>query len=67
MALTGKTNEEKIWNYLKAAGLTADLVCGSGMPPTEKREVILDLPFAFMILGTGNVPIFAGIVNSIDQ
>ncbi|MBO5222363.1 MAG: serpin family protein [Clostridia bacterium] len=52
---------------IKAAGLTADLVCGSGMPPTEKREVILDRPFAFMILGTGNVPIFAGIVNSIDQ
>lgn len=22
MALTGKTNEEKIWNHLKAAGLT---------------------------------------------
>lgn len=22
MALTGKTNEEKIWNYFKAAGLT---------------------------------------------
>ena len=24
--LTGKTNEEKIWNYLTAAGLTA---CGA--------------------------------------
>ena len=44
--LTGKTNEEKIWNYLKAAGLTAHGVAGlmgnlyaeSGLIPTNLQN-----------------------------
>lgn len=46
MALTGKTNEEKIWNYLKAAGLTNHGVAGlmgnlyaeSGLIPTNLQN-----------------------------
>ena len=46
MALTGKTNEEKIWNYLVAAGLTAhgaaglmgNLYAESGLVPTNLQN-----------------------------
>lgn len=46
MALTGKTNEEKIWNHLKAAGLTDHGVAGlmgnlyaeSGLIPTNLQN-----------------------------
>ena len=46
MALTGKNNEEKIWNYLKAqgmtdcgaAGLMGNLYAESGLIPTRSEE-----------------------------
>ena len=46
MALTGKTNEEKIWNYLKAQGLTdcgcaglmGNLYAESGLIPTNLQN-----------------------------
>ena len=46
MALTGKTNEEKIWNYLKAqgmtdcgcAGLMGNLYAESGLIPTNLQN-----------------------------
>lgn len=46
MALTGKTNEEKIWNYLKAqglndcgaAGLMGNLYAESGLSPTNLQN-----------------------------
>lgn len=46
MALTGKTNDEKIWNYLKSngfnefgtAGLMGNLYAESGLKPTKSAE-----------------------------
>lgn len=48
MALTGKNNEEKIWNYLKAqgmtdcgaAGLMGNLYAESGLIPTTCKTVM---------------------------
>ena len=52
---------------VRAAALTAAVMNELSYSPekTESREVILDRPFAFYLLGTGDVPIFAGIVNKI--
>ena len=46
MALTGKTNDEKIWNYLKSngfnefgtAGLMGNLYAESGLKPTNLQN-----------------------------
>lgn len=48
MALTGNTNEQKIWNYLKSklnndygvAGLMGNLYAESGLNPPESSKYI---------------------------
>lgn len=46
-----------------AAAYTVMMMCGSGMPPTEEVDFILDRPFLFVITSRDNLPLFAGVVN----
>ena len=36
---------------------------GAAMPPEEIIDFTLDRPFLFVITGSGNIPLFAGVVN----
>lgn len=47
-----------------AAAFTAILRCGSGMPPTEEMDFVLDRPFLFCIESNDGLPLFTGIVNT---
>ena len=41
---------------------------GAGMPPSERKDIILDRPFVYMIIDTeANVPIFIGTVLDIGK
>lgn len=46
-----------------AAAYTAMLVSGEGMPPGKEVDFVLDRPFLFIITGTDNTELFAGVVN----
>lgn len=47
-----------------AASYVVSGECGSGMPPTEEVDFVLDRPFLFVITNNANMPLFAGIVNN---
>lgn len=46
-----------------AAAYTLMIMYGTGMPQGEEIAFRLDRPFLFAIMGTGNVPLFVGVVN----
>ena len=46
-----------------AVAYTAMAVSGASMPPEEEVDFILDRPFIFVITGSGELPLFVGIVN----
>lgn len=46
-----------------AAAYTLMQDAGAGRPPQEEIEFRLDRPFLFAIMGTGDVPLFVGVVN----
>ena len=48
---------------VKAAAYTAELLCGSAMPPDEKMDFVLDRPFMFVIRSAEGIPLFVGIVE----
>ena len=59
-----KTDEEGI----EAAAYTVMLVAESAMmPDPETVEFILDRPFAFVVTGMTDAPMFFGIVNDVEQ
>ncbi len=39
------------------------IMCGTGMPTGEEIDLVFDRPFLFVVQGTGNMPLFVGIVN----
>lgn len=47
----------------EAAAFTMLTTATSALLPIEKVDFILDRPFIFMISGTGELPLFAGVVN----
>ena len=63
-----KTFIEVDENGTKAAAATAiSMECAGAMPDErERKEVICDRPFAYMIVDTeNNMPVFVGTVNDI--
>ena len=46
-----------------AAAYTVMPVVGAAMPPAEEVDFVLDRPFIFAITGSGDLPLFVGIVN----
>lgn len=46
-----------------AAAYTVMLRYGTGMPPDEEVDFVLDRPFLFVITGADGLPLFAGVVN----
>ena len=46
-----------------AVAYTVMANAGAAMPPDEEIDFTLDRPFLFIITGTGNLPLFMGIVN----
>ena len=49
-----------------AAAFTALMLQGAAMPPEDEMELTLDRPFAFVIKGTDDVPLFMGTVFSVN-
>jgi len=39
------------------------MLCAAGKPTGEEIDLIFDWPFLFVVQGTGNMPLFVGIVN----
>lgn len=39
------------------------MLCGASMPTGEEIDLVFDRPFLFVVQGTGNMPLFVGIVN----
>ncbi len=48
----------------EAAAFTVIMAAGSGMPPDEEVDFVLDLPFLFVITGLDGLPLFVGVVNN---
>lgn len=46
-----------------AAAYTAMILNGTGGPPDEEVDFILNRPFIFVITGGGGLPLFVGVVN----
>lgn len=46
-----------------AAAYTVMALMGAGLPPEEEVDFVMDRPFIFAIIGSGNLPLFVGIVN----
>ena len=46
-----------------AAAYTVMAACGSGMPPEEEMDFVLDRPFLFCVTSQDGLPLFVGIVN----
>lgn len=46
-----------------AVAYTVMAACGSGMPPEEEIDFVLDRPFLFAITGYDDLPLFVGVVN----
>lgn len=46
-----------------AAAYTAMMVDGTGGPPDDEVDFVLDGPFIFVITGGGRLPLFIGVVN----
>ena len=54
-------------NGVKAAAATLVTLC-LGLPPEEKKEVILNRPFVFAIMHRSMyIPVFVGIVNQMEE
>lgn len=47
-----------------AAAYTVMAATGSGMPPEDEIDFLLDRPFLFVITGTTGLPLFVGVVNN---
>lgn len=47
----------------EAAAFTAMMRCGAVMPPSEEVDFVADRPFVFVITGSGDLPLFTGVVN----
>ena len=51
----------------RAAAVTAEILCGDGMPPEDIKEVHLDRPFVYVIMDDEtNLPIFIGTVLELN-
>ena len=50
---------------ITATAYTAMIGVGAAMPPTEEIDFVLDRPFAFVLTGLDNLPLFAGTVFSV--
>lgn len=73
--MTSDTDEIYLSQAMHAARVTIDeegctavaytvmQASGSAMPPDEEIDFTLDRPFLFVITGSGNLPLFVGIVN----
>ena len=48
-----------------AAAYTVMALCGSGMPPQDEIDFVVDRPFIFVITGEDGLPLFVGVVNQI--
>ena len=52
---------------LDEEGITAasyvDAWYGAALPPQEEIDIVLDRPFFFLITNTGDLPLYAGVVN----
>lgn len=48
---------------VEAAAYTVLMAAGSGAPPEEEVDFVLDRPFLFIITGADSLPLFAGVVN----
>lgn len=48
-----------------AAAYTVMALCGSGMPPSDEIDFVVDRPFIFVITGSDGLPLFIGVVNQI--
>lgn len=46
-----------------AAAYTVMAAAGSGMPPEEEVDFVLDRPFVFAVTSRDGLPLFAGVVN----
>jgi serine protease inhibitor len=46
-----------------AAAYTVMALCGSGMPPQDEINFVVDRPFIFVITSDDGLPLFIGIVN----
>jgi|GEM_PF-148156 len=42
-------------------------LCGAGMPPEERVELIFDRPFLFAVTGRDGSILFAGVIRNIDE
>lgn len=64
--VTGATHSARV--MIDEEGCTAAaftlMLCGSGMPPEDKVDFVLNRPFLFMITSETGLPLFIGIVNS---
>ncbi|MBQ9814550.1 MAG: serpin family protein [Lachnospiraceae bacterium] len=50
----------------EAAAYTVMAMCGAAMPPQEEVDFVLDRPFIFVIKDSSNLPLFVGIVNTLN-
>lgn len=50
-----------------AAAFTAIFRCGSTMPPENEMDFTLDRPFLFIVESRDDLPLFAGIINTIGE
>ncbi len=48
-----------------AAAYTVMLKCGSGPPPDDEIDFVLDRPFLFTIISDDGLPLFIGVVNQL--
>ncbi len=64
--VTGATHSARV--MIDEEGCTAAaftlILCGSGMPPEDKVDFVLNRPFLFVITSETGLPLFIGIVNS---
>lgn len=64
--VTGATHSARV--MIDEEGCTAAaftlMLCGSGMPPEDEVDFVLNRPFLFMITSETGLPLFIGIVNS---
>lgn len=54
---------------VEAAAFTVMAMSGAGAPPDELEEIdfTVDRPFLFVIMSSDNLPLFAGVVNRIEE
>ena len=49
---------------IEAAAYTEMAMAGSGAPPTDEVDFVLDRPFLFVLMSLDNLPLFVGVVNA---